>query len=375
MLDIDAARTAIREEGLDGWLFTTMHHRDEIADTALGIPREATNTRPWAYLLLRGGDPVRIVHEIEPSILDHLPGVTVRYHARDAFRAALSGALPAGSRVAAQFSPDIPVGSFLDHGTALMLQALGIQVLSSANLVARCLGALDPEGIRSHDAAALVLYDSVAAAWERISDALGSGRTVREAEVQGWLSDSLSAAGLVSDAPPLVAAGVNSANPHYDMRGPGAAISPGDVVQFDVWARADTPAAVYADISWVGVAAVEPTDEQRAAFHAVAQAREAALELMSRGPCGGAGDPRTGCRRGCPRVHRGHGVWQRAPPSHGAFHRPPGARLRREPGLHRVPRQQAAGRGSLFLRGAGDLSRELRHAQRGRLPYPGRARW
>ena len=282
MLDIDAARTAIREEGLDGWLFMTMHHRDEIADTALGIPREATNTRPWAYLLLRGGDPVRIVHEIEPSILDHLPGVTVRYHARDAFRAALSGALPAGSRVAAQFSPDIPVGSFLDHGTALMLQALGIQVLSSANLVARCLGALDPEGIRSHDAAALVLYDSVAAAWKRIGEALGSGRTVREAEVQGWLSDSLSAAGLVSDAPPLVAAGVNSANPHYDMRGPGAAISPGDVVQFDVWAREDTPAAVYADISWVGVAAVEPTDEQRTAFHAVAQAREVALELMSR---------------------------------------------------------------------------------------------
>ena len=282
MLDIEGARTAIREEGLDGWLFLTMQHRDEIAAAALDIPRQATNTRPWAFLVRAQAEPVRIVSEIEPSILDHLPGQSERYHARAAFRAALSRAMPPGSRIAAQFSPDIPVGSFLDHGTALVLQALGVTLVSSAGLVARCLGALDPAGARSHDEAALVLYDAVAGAWARIRQAFESGAGVTEACVQEWISEQLSAAGLVSEAPPLVAAGQNSANPHYDVRGDGAVIRPGDVVQLDVWARQDSPQAVYADISWVGVAAHSPTGPQRTAFDAVARARESALETIGR---------------------------------------------------------------------------------------------
>lgn len=282
MLDIDGVREAIRAEGLDGWLFLTLHHRDEIADAALGIGREKMNSRPWAFIIAADRPPVRIVHEIEASILDHLPGELIRYHARDAFRQALGRALPRGGKVAAQFSPDIPVGSFLDHGTALMLLSLGVTLESSAGLVARCLGALDSEGIRSHDEAALVLYDCVADAWGRISRSLGRSARVHEAEIQGWISDRLSAAGLVSDAPPLVAVGANSADPHYAVTGHGAAIQRGDVVQFDVWAKQDAPSAVYADISWVGVAAADPIEEQRAAFEAVVKARECAIGLLER---------------------------------------------------------------------------------------------
>jgi len=280
MLDIHGARQAIREEGLDGWLFLTMHHRDEIADTALGIGREKMNSRPWAYVIAADRPPVRIVHEIEASILEHLPGESVRYHARDAFRQALGRALPRGWRVAAQFSSDIPVGSFLDHGTALLLESLGVTLVSSAGLVARCLGALDPQGARSHDAAALILYNAVAEAWGRLSRALGRGEQVHEAEVQRWIAGLLSAAGLVSDAPPLVASGVHSADPHYSIAAQGALIRQGDVVQFDVWAKQDSPEAVYADISWLGVASQEPTAEQQAVFDAVVQAREAAIELL-----------------------------------------------------------------------------------------------
>jgi Xaa-Pro dipeptidase len=282
MLDIDGARTAIREEGLDGWLFLTMQHRDEIADAALDISRESTNTRPWAFLVRAEGEPVRIVHEIEPSILEHLPGPIERYYARGDFHAALARALPPGSRVAAQFSPDIPVGSFLDHGTALMIQALGVTLVSSAGLVARCLGAVDAAGARSHDEAALVLFDAVADAWARIVRAFEARAEVTEAGVRAWVSERLSSAGLVSDAPPLVAAGTNSANPHYAVRGDGAVIRPGDVVQFDVWARQDTAQSVYADISWVGVASPRPSEPQREAFAAVVQAREAALWAIGR---------------------------------------------------------------------------------------------
>ena len=282
MLDIERTRTAIREEGLDGWLFLTMHHRDEIADEALGIGRGRMNTRQWAYLIAVDRPPIAIVHDIEPSILDHLPGQSIRYHAREAFVSALARALPRGSRIAAQFSPDIPIGSFLDHGTAQLLQGLGVTLVPSANLVARCLGALEPEGVRSHEAAAVVLFEAVAAAWARIVDEIGRSVPVREGDVQGWISARLAAAGLVSDAPPHFAAGANSANPHYELSGSGAQLERGSVVQFDVWAREDSPAAVFADISWVGVVDRTPSAEQQAAFDAVVNAREASIDLISR---------------------------------------------------------------------------------------------
>jgi Xaa-Pro dipeptidase len=282
MLDIERTRSAIREEGLDGWLFLTMHHRDEIADAALGIGRDRMNTRQWAYLIAADRPPVAIVHDIEPSILEHLPGQSIRYHARDAFVSALATALPRGSRIAAQFSPDIPIGSFLDHGTAQLLQGLGVTLVPSANLVARCLGALEPEGVRSHEAAAAVLYGAVAAAWARIVKEIGRGAPVREGDVQGWISAHLAAAGLVSDAPAHVAAGANSANPHYELSGGGAPLEQGSVVQFDVWAREDSPAAVFADISWVGVVDRKPSADQQAAFDAVVDAREASIDLITR---------------------------------------------------------------------------------------------
>ncbi len=282
MLDIEGTRSAIREEGLDGWLFLTLQHRDEIADAALGIGRERMNSRPWAYVIPAEGPPVAIVHEIEPTILEHLPGRATRYHAREAFIHALAKALPRGSRIAAQFSLDIPIGSFLDHGTALLLQGLGVILVSSANLVARCLGALDEAAVRSHEAAAEALYAAVPEAWARVAQEIGGGARVREGDVQGWIAARLAAAGMVSEGPPLVAAGTNSANPHYEIAGGGAWLEPGQVVQLDVWAREDSSTAVYADISWVGVLGREPAAEQRAAFDAIVQARESAIDLISR---------------------------------------------------------------------------------------------
>ena len=281
MLDIEGARAAIREEGLDGWLFLTMQHRDEIADYALGIGRERMNSRPWAYIIPAEGAPAAIVHEIEPTILDHLPGRATRYYAREDFLHALAQALPPGSRIAAQFSPHIPVGSFLDHGTALMFQGLGVALVSSSNLVARCLGSLDAEAVRSHEAASSVVYQAVAGAWARIAGEIGRGARVREGEVQGWIAAHIAAAGMVSEGAPLVAAGAHSADPHYQSAGDGTWLEPGDVVQLDVWAREDSAAAAYADISWVGVLAREPTGEQRAAFDAVLQARESAIGLIA----------------------------------------------------------------------------------------------
>ncbi len=287
MTDIARIARAIREAGLSGWLFYNQFHRDEISDLALDIPRATHNSRPWAYVVPAEGEPIRIVHAIEPGILEHLPGRLVRCTARDDLFAAIGAALGPGARLAAQFSAAFPVSSFLDHGTAQLIERLGIRLVSSEELIVDCLGTLDPEGIASHRRAALALHAVVHSAWARIRSAVAAGEAVHEADAQEWIAGLFAEAGLVTDGPALVAAGEASADPHYEPVGRGRELAPGDVVQLDLWAREPGERSVFADISWVGVLAPRPTAEQVRMFDAVVSAREAAVAAIEAGLASG----------------------------------------------------------------------------------------
>ena len=231
MLDIEKPRTAIREAGLSAWLLINLFHRDEIADLLLDVPTNRTNTRPWVCLLFPDRPPLKIVHRIEASILDHVPGQTVQYSTREEYTTALARALaqgpPSGGSVAADFSSTIPVGSFLDHGTALLVESCGCKLVPAEDLVARCLGTLDGEGLRSHAEAAKVLHSAVRDAWGLVQQRLGGGggQALHEGELRDLILSRFSAAGLVTDGPPIVGAGINSNNPHYKVQGSGAQVS------------------------------------------------------------------------------------------------------------------------------------------------------
>ena len=283
------------------------------------MPREKTNTRPWVCILFPDGPALKIVHRIEASILHHVSGDTIPWSTRAEFEAALSKAISRarslGGAIAADYSSAIPVGSYLDHGTALLLQSLGASLAPAEGLVARSLGALGDEGRRSHESAAKVLYGAVASAWSRLTRELDAGRAITEGDVQEWLRDSIGAGGLESDAPPIVGAGRHTSDPHFGVDGRGAALEQGDLVQFDVWAKEKTPGAVYADISWVGVCAPSPTPLQASVFAAVRDAREAAVSLLQR--CLADGAPVTGAEvdRAARAVLEGRGF------AHGIRHR------------------------------------------------------
>jgi Xaa-Pro dipeptidase len=288
MFDIERTRNAIREEGLSGWLFYNVFHRDQIADLVLEVPVDRINTRPWICVVSLDRPPVKIVHRIEQSILQHLPGVTVPYSSREEFSRAVAQALPATGSVAADYSSTIPVGSYFDHGAALFLQSLGAKLAPSEGLIARLLGTIDSAGFASHEAAGKVLYAVVKESWTRLAEAVRAGRHLTEGIVQDWIMTRLAEAGLESDAPPVVGFGVHTNDPHYGPDHGGAELHPGDTVQLDTWARHKTPGAVYADISWVGVCASEPTTRQLEVWDAVVQAREAAVDLLQKRLAAGA---------------------------------------------------------------------------------------
>ena len=130
-------QSALREEGLDGWLFFDHHRRDPLAYRVLQFTPGSMVTRRWYYFVPAHGEPRGLVHRIETETLKELPGEHKFYagwkELVDGLRAMLAGA----RRVAMQYSPDcaVPYVAMVDAGTVEMIRGLGVEVATSANLI------------------------------------------------------------------------------------------------------------------------------------------------------------------------------------------------------------------------------------------------
>src|SRR5438270_3581244 len=103
--DIKAMQSAIRTEGLDGWLFFDHHHRDALAYRVLRFQPVGSLTRRWYYFIPAQGDARGLVHAIESHTLDALPGMKCIYQDWQSQRDGLAKLISPGRRTARQYSP------------------------------------------------------------------------------------------------------------------------------------------------------------------------------------------------------------------------------------------------------------------------------
>ena len=76
---ISAIQQALREAGLDGWLFYDFRGSDPLAARILKLDPTRHMTRRWYYLIPAQGSPIKILHKIEPHSLDDVPGESRLY--------------------------------------------------------------------------------------------------------------------------------------------------------------------------------------------------------------------------------------------------------------------------------------------------------
>ncbi|MFO0777134.1 MAG: aminopeptidase P family protein, partial [Nitrospira sp.] len=62
------------QETVEGWLFYDFRGSDPLAYRVLLLDSSHHVTRRWYYWIPRTGDPVKLLHRIEPHVLDDLPG-------------------------------------------------------------------------------------------------------------------------------------------------------------------------------------------------------------------------------------------------------------------------------------------------------------
>ena len=154
-MNLEAIQTALCEAGLDGWLFYDHHHRDPIGGRILGLDEKAHITRRWYYFVPATGEPRKLVHRIEQTRLDTLPGAKGMYSSWQELAAGLEAMLGGAQRIAMQYSPNnaIMYISMVDAGTVEFLRSLGKEIVSSADLVSQFEAVLNEEQIASHGAA------------------------------------------------------------------------------------------------------------------------------------------------------------------------------------------------------------------------------
>lgn len=306
---IAAIQQALREAGLDGWLFYDFRGSDPLASRILKLDPSRHMTRRWYYLIPAEGTPIKILHRIEPHVLDDVPGESRLYlswqEQHECLRRALSGlgtgkvAAQAPAKIAMQYSPmnAIPYISRVDAGTIELVRSFGVEVVTSADLVQRFEAAWNQVQYATHCDAAAKLRQIVDEAFRRVREETGRGATLTEYDLQQDILGRIKALGMHTYFPPIAAVNAHSADPHYMPAVEGSApIKKGDLVLIDLWAKGTAPGSMYGDITWTGFVGERVPARQAEVFSIVAAARDAAIAFVQnevgvgRFPCGGEVD-------------------------------------------------------------------------------------
>jgi Xaa-Pro dipeptidase len=285
---ISEIQAALRDARLDGWLFYDFRHSDPLAYRILKLDEKMFASRRWFYYIPATGEPVKIVQSIEQFKLDSLPGRKLIYrgwqelHAR--LKEVLASALGKGSkrRIAMQYSPmnDIPYVSRVDAGTIELVRSLGVEPVTSAELVQRFEAVFSPEQHKMQVEASDKMHRIIQQAFGEIARRIRTNEPTTEWDIAQFMLRRYKEEGM-NQEPMIVAVNANTANPHYmPTRERNSPIKRGDFVLIDAATKLDKPDAVATDQTWTGFVGESVPEDYSRIFNIVRAARDAAVEFV-----------------------------------------------------------------------------------------------
>jgi Xaa-Pro aminopeptidase len=258
--DTPALQGLLAVQRLEGWLLV-----DGALARRLVSPATPT-THPWFYWIPARGEAVAVVHASEEAAFAHLAGRRVTYASDGDAAAQLRTALGAARTIAADSPPS---------------SLAGLTVRSPDTLVQYTRAIWGEAGRVAHYLAAHHLARLRKEALAYAAKQLAAGTPVTEYELQQRIARGYVVRGLVGP-PPVVAAGVNTADPTYvPAEGRTATIQRGDVISIALAARVDQPDGVFAAETWIAVAEATVPGEVKKAFEIATLARDQAIALIA----------------------------------------------------------------------------------------------
>ena len=190
-----------------------------------------------------------------------------------------------------EYSPQnaLPRVSRVDGGTIELVRSLGVEVVSSADLMQYATQRWTPRQLEGHRRSADLLGKIVNQAFQYIGEQLAGG--VTEYDVAEFIRSRFAEENLEAADGPIVAVNAHSSDPHYEPSAQGSSlVQPGDWVLIDLWAKEiDNPdsllveasaGSVYADITWVAYVGDSVPARHQEIFDIVIGSRDAALAYL-----------------------------------------------------------------------------------------------
>lgn len=283
MTNLAEIQKALQAADLDGWLLFDFRGMNPIAAQVAGLPAEGVFSRRWAYWIPARGEAARLVHRIEAGPFANAKEAVSTYVTWQDLTRGLQALLGPARRIAMEFSPGgaIPYVARVDAGTIDLIRGLGVEVVSSADLVQWVQARWTPAQLAQHREAARLLDQIKDECFAWLAAELRAGRAPGEVEGQQFVMRRFAETGLITDHPPIVGINAHSGDPHYAPTVQRQFfLHAGDFVLLDLWAKLDQPGAVFADITWVAFAGAEAPAAQREIFAIVARARDAAVQFI-----------------------------------------------------------------------------------------------
>ena len=274
-----AAQEFMAQDGTPGWLVYDYRESNPIFRQV--IRPSGHVTRPCYFYLPAAGPPALLTHHVDAGKFADAGVERIIYSSRDTMLSALGELIAGAGRLAMEYSPqnELPRVSRVDAGTVELVRSLGVEVVSSADLMQAATHRWTPEQLADHQETAAKLGRIVNQAFAYAADRLGRG--VNEYEVAEFIRRRFAEESIASPDGPIVAVNANASDPHYEPSPQQhSPIRPGDWLLIDLWAKGVAPGSVYADITWCAYAGERVPARQQEIFGIVTAARDAAVAYL-----------------------------------------------------------------------------------------------
>ncbi|MEQ1856759.1 MAG: M24 family metallopeptidase, partial [Longimicrobiales bacterium] len=237
-------------------------------------------TRRAFVLIPAEGEPVALIHAIEASSWRHWKFARRVYSGWRDMEAQLAELVAGKSRLAMEISPGgaVPGLDYVPAGAASALLGLGLELVSSGDLVSRFHSAWTPAQLADQRRAAEIVAQVARRAFTRAAKAVKSGAPTTEGELSDWIRAEMRGAGLTDQMDTIVAIGQMAADPHYAPVGAGETITRGTLLLIDLWGA--FPGSVPADQTWMGMLGSSVDARTLEVWEAVRDARDAAIAFL-----------------------------------------------------------------------------------------------
>jgi Xaa-Pro aminopeptidase len=271
----------LKENNLPAWLLYDFKGINPIAVDFINL--KGLKTRRWYYLIKPEGEPIALVHKIEEQGFKNIPGKIITYVSWQEQKQKLKEILGGLKKVAMEYSfeNNIPYISRVDAGTIELIRSLGVEIVSSADLVQYFQARWSEQQYLSHKEAVKNLMRIKDEAFEFIAQRIKDKKEVDEFEVAQLVLKKMEESGMETEKVIICAANENSGNPHYTSSQTGSKrIKPGDFVLLDMWGKMKKEKSIYADITWVGFVGEKVPDKYQKIFDIVKGARDKAINYL-----------------------------------------------------------------------------------------------